>query len=357
MTVAAIFDDRPERGSRSLRLADSDWDALIPAAASELMLPGLSRRLKEIGVETPPGTGDFLTAVEEMNCERNERILDEAVAIARMLNCIGIEPVLLKGAAYLVEEVYPDPGCRYLCDLDLLIPASRSKEALAAFEREGYRADTSDRMARFRHHYPQLQRPGGAPVELHHSLGHGLSRRLLSGEQILRNSRLLEWRGVLVRIPVPEHLVTHLILHSQIHHTYSERIWPPLRAMQDLSMLNRHFASRLDWAAVRERFRMQGEEHTLLLHLLQVSQTLGMPLPFAIEPQWILRARWMRRQVLHRFPKLRFIDPVYLGFSTLSRRIRFLKSVALVPGGWKHAVRTLLQRGFYGRLLAEISLR
>jgi hypothetical protein len=360
MVVAALFDNSVETGSRSLQLAACDWDELIPAAAADLMLPGLYRRLsrlKEIGVEIPPDTADFLAAVEEMNRERNERILDEAVEIAGMLNAIGIEPVMLKGAAYLVEEVYPGPGCRYLCDLDLLIPASQAQAAIEVLAREGYRGDTSDGMARFRHHYPQLQRPGGAPVELHHSLGHGVSRRLLSGEEVLRDSRLIEWRGVWVRIPSPEHLVTHLILHSQIHHAYSERIWPPLRAMRDLAMLSRRFASRLDWAAVRERFRAQGEEHTLLLHLLQVNQTLGMPLPFVIRPGWILRVRWMRRRALNRFPRLRFIDPIYLMFSTLSRRVRFLKSVALVPGGWQHAVRTLLQPGFYSRLLAEISLR
>ncbi len=363
MAVAALFDNSVGGGAYTLHLAESDWDALIPAAAADLMLPGLYRRFKEIGVEIPADIGDFLAAVEEMNRERNERILDEAVEIARMLNGIGVAPVLLKGAAYLVEEIYLGSGCRYLCDLDLLIPASRSKLAIDALERQGYRADTSDRMARFRHHYPQMQRPhaddgsGSAPVELHHSLGHGVSRRLLSGEEVFRDSRLIEWRGVLVRVPSPEHLVIHLILHSQIHHAYSERIWPPLRAMQDLAMLNRHFASRLDWAAVRERFRQQGEEHTLLLHLLQVNKALGMPLPFAIRPGWKLRARWMRRQALNRFPSLRFLDPVYLLFSTLSRRVRFLRSVAVVPGGWKYAARTLLQRGFYGRLLAEISLR
>ena len=100
-------------------------------------------------------------------------------------------------------------------------------------------------MARFRHHYPQLQRPRGAdssrsaPVELHHSLGHGLSRKLLSGEDLLRGSSLKEWIGVRIRVPSPEHLVTHLILHAQLHHCYSERIWPPLRAMNDLAMVAR----------------------------------------------------------------------------------------------------------------------
>jgi Uncharacterised nucleotidyltransferase len=362
MILAALFGSRTVRGAPVSPRSESDWDALIRVAADELMLPGLYRRMKGLGEEVPAETGVFLQAVEDMNRERNERILDDALAIARVLNEIGIEPVFLKGAAYLVEDVYPGLGCRYLCDLDLLIPASRP-DAVQALEREGYRRDTSDSMAAFRHHHPQLQRPraedgsGSAPVELHHSLSQGAAQRLLSGEEVFHDSRLVERRGVRIRIPSPEHLVTHLILHSQIHHCYSERIWPPLRAMLDLAMLDRRFGSGLDWAAVRKRFRRHGEEHTLVLHLLQVNRALGMPLPFAIEPGWVVRARWMRRLALNRHPRLRFVDPVYLSFSILSRRVRFLQSVVAAPGGLRQATRVLMRRGFYRRLLAEISLR
>jgi hypothetical protein len=360
--VAAFFGNRAKKDGFSAPRSQKVWEDLIRAAAAEFLLPGLHRRLNEIQLETPPDVDEFLVAVEGMNRERNERILDEAQSIARILNGMDIEPVFLKGAAYLVEEIYRDPGCRYLCDLDLLIPASQLGVAAEALEREGYQPDTSDRMASFRHHYPQLQRPqgsdgsGGAPVDLHHSVGQDLSRRLLGGDEILRDSRRVEWRGVRIRIPSPEHLVTHLILHSQIHHSYSERIWPPLRAMQDLAMLNRHFGRGLDWRSVRERFSVHGEDSTLSLHLLQVNRTLGMPLPFTIEQGWIGRARWKRRQALNRWPALRFIDPAYLGLSTLSRRVRLLRSVFVVPGGWKHATRMLLRRGFYRRLLAEIWL-
>src|SRR5271165_3197596 len=101
----------------------------------------------------PPATEAFLAAVEEMNEERNAQILDDARAIAESLNAIGIEPAFLKGAAYLVEGIYPLSG-RYLCDLDLLIPESRLADAAAVLESQGYQADTRDEMAPFRHHYP-----------------------------------------------------------------------------------------------------------------------------------------------------------------------------------------------------------
>lgn len=361
--AAAFFDSRADGCLLAALQSEDDWEDLIRAAAAEFLLPELRRRLREIPLEIPSEMDDFLAAVEDVNRQRNEQILDEATAIARVLNGVGIEPVFLKGAAYLIEDVYSGRGCRYLCDLDLLIPACRSAEAADAMEHEGYLPDTRDGMACFRHHHPQLQRArasdgsGSAPVELHHSLGHGVSCRLLNGEDVFQASRLLEWRGVRIRVPSPEHLVTHLILHSQIHHTYSERMWPPLRAMRDLVMLSRHFGPRLDWAAVHERFRVHGEESTLLLHLLQVKAALGMPLPFAIELGWIGRIRWIRRQALNYWPALRLVDLVYLFSSTLSRRLRFLQSVLVIPGGWRQATRTLLRRGFYRRLLAEISLR
>jgi hypothetical protein len=366
--LAACLDGSTERLSRfpaiALGSAEScHWEGLICAAAAELLLPSLHQRLGEAGVELPVEISDFLAEVEDLNRERNAQILGEAWAVAELLNRIGVEPVVLKGAAFLLADVYPALGCRYLRDLDILVPRAQLGAAAAVLERDGYQPDTRDAMARFRHHYPQLQRPragdgsSSAPLELHHSLGPGVSGKLLTGEELLRDSYVKEWNGVRIRVPSPEHQVTHLILHSQLRHCYSERIWPPLRAMYDLVMLNRHFGSRLDWEEVRRRFRTHRREPTLLLHLLQARKTLGMPLPFAFELGGIGQARWVRRLALNRWPVLRFADPVYLVSSSFSRRMRFLRSVVAAPGGWKHAARMLFQSGFYRRLLADLALR
>jgi hypothetical protein len=361
-SLAACLDGSFESRARIPHGPEGDWEGLIRAASRELVLPALSRCFRRIGVEPPPEVAEFLATVEDLNSSRNIRILEEMWTIASILNGLGIEPVALKGAAFLLAGVYPEPGCRYLCDLDLLVSQSDLRAAAEALERDGYRQDGRDAMARFRHHYPQLQRPsaegaGSAPVELHHSLGHGVSRRILSGGEMMRGSQLVEWKGVRIRVPSPEHLATHLILHSQVHHCYSERIWPPIRAMYDLAVLDRHFGPRLDWADVERRFQSCGQRSTLLLHLLQVRKTLGMPLPFAFDLGWIGRAQWMRRQALNRWPALRMADPVYLASATLSRRIQFLTSIVSAPGGWKSAAQTLVRPGFYRRLLSEIVLR
>jgi hypothetical protein len=361
-SLAACLDGSFESLARIPHGPEGDWEGLVRAASREFVLPTLSHCLGEIGVQSPPDVAEYLATVEDRNGARNIRILEEMRAIASILNGVGIEPLALKGAAFLLAGVYPKPGCRYLCDLDLLVPHADLRAAAEALERDGYRQDARDAMARFRHHYPQLQRPcaggsGSAPVELHHSLGHGVSRRILSGEEILLDSQLVEWNGVRIRVPSAEHLATHLILHSQVHHSYSERIWPPIRAMYDLVVLDRHFGPRLNWARIQQRFQSCGQQSVLLLHLLQVQKTLGMPLPFAFRLGWIGRVGWMRRKALHRWPALRMADPVYLASATLSRRIQFLTSIVSAPGGWKSAAQTLVRPGFYRRLLAEIVLR
>lgn len=365
--LVACLDGSPDRLSGFPAIASGaaqfPWEGLISAAATELLLPALHQRLREIGVNPPAEVSEFLAQVEDLNRERNAQIRGEAWAVAGLLNRIGIEPVVLKGTALLLTDAYPTPGCRYLRDLDILVPRAQMGAAVAVLERDGYEADTRDAMGRFRHHYPQLQRPpaqdgfSSAPVELHYSLGPGVSGKLLTGEDLLRDSYVKEWNGVRIRVPSPEHLVTHLILHSQLRHCYSERIFPPLRAIYDLVMLNRHFGSRLDWEEVRRRFRTHRREPTLLLHLLQARETLGMPLPFSFELGGIGQVRWIRRRALNRWPVLRFVDPVYVVSSSLSRRMRFLRSVVAVPGGWKHAARMLVRSGFYRRLLADIALR
>jgi hypothetical protein len=363
--LTACLNSNSEAMCRAMALgaAQFPWEALISAASAELVLPALHQRMAEISVNPPAEVSEFLAHVEDLNHARNAQIIEEAWAVAELLNRIGIEPVVLKGTALLLTGVYPTPGCRYLRDLDILVPRAQLGAAAAVLERDGYEPDTRDAMARFRHHYPQLQRPpapdgsSSAPLELHYSLGPGVSGKLLTGEDLLRDSFVKEWNGVRIRVPSPEHLVTHLILHSQLRHCYSERIFPPLRAMFDLVMLNRHYGSSLDWEEVRRRFRTHRREPTLLLHLLQAREKLGLPLPFAFELGGIGQLRWVRRRALNRWPMLRFADPVYVVSSSLSRRMRFLKSVVAAPGGWKHAARMLFRSGFYRRLLADIALR
>ncbi len=263
------------------------------------------------------------------------------------LFCSKALPISLTGA-------YTNPAARYLLDVDLLIPEAQLQTAVETLMRNGFERDDTDQFGRFRHHHPPLRRPGSVAFELHRSLGMGPCASLLPAREVIEQSVPFDLDGAKVRLPSPEHLMTHLIMHSQMQHPYNERIWPPLRALYDLVLLDRHFASVLTWPAIEQRFRRAGRYALFALHLLQVRDSLDLELPVPICLTLFTRLRWLRRRLIRRMPSLRYLDPIYMFSTVLTRRLRLCKNVLSTPGGWKYLTAHLFNLSLYQRFLTDV---
>lgn len=350
-----VFSADPTEALSLLHNPDFDWESLIARASKEAVLPALHHRLAEktqLPSHVSPEVLNCLVVVAELNRERNAQILSQLREVSEALNTDGLQPVVLKGLAYLLAGAYDDPADRYLADIDILVPQAHVRTAVKALERIGYQRDEDDLIDGFRHH-ETVYRAGSLPVELHHSIGLGVCNKLLPASEIVAASSLIEWRGVQLRLPSPDHLVTHLIAHSQLVHPYRERIWPPLRALVDLSVLQQRFAASLDWSFIEHRFRSQAQYTTLALHLLQAQQSLAIHPPIHVSLSWSARLRWQRRQFLRRIPVLRFLDPLFVASAAAGRRSRILRNM-LLSGGCKRLVKRLCQFSFYRQAISEI---
>jgi len=148
--------------------------------------------------------------------------------------------------------------------------------------------------------------------------------------------------------------MTHLILHSRVVHPYNERIWPPLRAMYDLVLLQRQLGRSIDWTNIECCFR-KGRQHGLLtLHLLHVCGTLGHKMPIPIRHTGLTRLRWLRRKLLRRWPTLRYFDPVYMFSAVFIRCFRVLRNMLSTPGGAGPLFELLFEPGVYGRIFTDL---
>jgi len=322
-----------------------DWEQTIHIAAREEVLPSLHGNLL-----CPPEIADFFEGIHDLNAERNSQLLRETETLALLLNKAGIEPVLLKGTAYLVTGVYRDPADRWLYDIDFLVSPLRSAEAFEIIRRAGYEPYIPDPTALVLHHHPTLEQADRIPVEIHHSLGHGACSRILTAAEIIDASTPFHLGRANVRIPSPDHLMTHLIVHSQMQHGSYYRIWPSLRAMYDLVSLGRHFT--IDWNGIRARFRTHGKAAILNLHLMQVEKAMGTPPPFPLSRGGL---RWQYRQALWREPRLRFIDPMYTCSRVIWPKIRLSWRLLRHPVGRKYVLSTLFRPSFYRKLFGDIA--
>jgi Uncharacterised nucleotidyltransferase len=352
---ACIQGDR-HRALTALHQNGWSWDALFAAASAEALLPSLSGFLREMDLAEGLGvpiTG-FLAAVECSNRERNERITGELKSAVALLNQVGIEPVVLKGLAYLATGVYKDTGARYLIDIDLLLAEDEVGAASGILARNGFVVDGQDPFRDFRHHLAPLRRPGSVWIELHHCLGLGRCKELLPASEVIARSVPYDLDGLKVRVPCPEHLLVHLIMHSQIRHPYNERIWPPLRAVADLVLLTRRFGPELPWDAIVNRFSASGYYRLLVLHLLDVKKFVGMEFPCELRIDLLTLLCWERRQTLRRWSTLRYLDPVYMFSTLLSRRLAMLRKLLLTRNGIRHLFSQILVPRNYARIWTDL---
>ena len=331
------------------------WEEFLEQANDHAVLPSIvAALLKYPDLVTSPEVSALLSTVSLLNGERNAAILEETKIVARRLNEIGIKPILLKGVAYLAIGVYPDAATRYLIDIDILLPHGDVAAGAQALLANGFAHDQGDAFARFRHHHPPLRRPNSVSVEIHHRLGMGACDSLLPAGEVIKRSLDLDLDGASVGVPCPQHLMTHLILHSQMQHPYQERIWLPLRAACDLVRLNRRFGSEINWDSIERDFRTAGQHGLLVLHLLQVRDHLGFEMPMLANLSAMVQLRLLRRELLRRIPALRYVDPLYM-FSTIClRRMRLLTNVLSHPGGLEYLVSHMLRLPLYARLFSDI---
>lgn len=322
-----------------------DWDRLVSLAHREEILPTLQNHL-----DAPPEIADFFSGIYSLNQDRNRRLLAQLESLVSLLNRSGIEPVLLKGAAYLTTGVYPDPASRFLHDIDLLTAPAQTAQAVRLLESEGYEPFIPNPTALVLHHHPMLTRRGSVPVELHHSLGHALAQRILTPQEILDASTPVPLGSAAARIPSPEHLVVHTVVHSQIQHAPYLAIWPTLRSLLDLALLAQRFS--IDWDAVRDRFRAHRASALLNLHLLQAQSSLGFQPPFALQPGGLA---WARRRLLWAHPGLRRLDPAYFYAAVVSPKLRLSRRLLNHPTGRRYVLTTPFRAGFYKRLFEHIA--
>lgn len=352
---ASIRSDRDEVQT-SIRRHTWNWERLFQTASNEALLPLLYSQFKSLDLLNliPTDIADFLQAVETANRERNQAIIDELKAAVTLLNEVGIQPVLLKGLAYLKTAVYEDPGTRYLIDIDLLVPKEQQQAAGKVLVQNGWVANNIGPFSDFRHHSPPLRRPGSISIEIHHSLGIGVCERVLPAREVIERSSVIDLDGLCVRIPAGDDLLTHLIMHSQIQHTYDQRIWTPIRAMFDLLLLDRCFGPSLHWESVADRFSAAGQYGVFALHLLQVEDSLGLALPLCIELNPFLRFCWYRRKTLQRHAKLRYFDPSYMLSMALSHRLRQLRKLLETRNGARYMFTQILVPQNYVRLWTDV---
>lgn len=200
---------------------------LLRCAASHGVSPLLARLATETpSVALPPGAEERLRRAAEQAEANHETTLAALASIADTMRADGIPCAALKGP-WLYETLYRNRFPRPYSDLDLLIPAARLDDGIAALAKLGYRL--AERpwiqpfLKRFHFHVPlRPSRGTWPPVELHWRLEDRFNLHRIPHGDVF--SRLQEWRigaSTMGALSPPDELV-YLCLHASKHGILNE---------------------------------------------------------------------------------------------------------------------------------------
>jgi hypothetical protein len=255
------------------------WERLVEASSHHYVTPALAWCLQD-RTDIPPKFRDYFAAALALNRQRNESLTADLTRMVAALNAIGVEPLLLKGAARLVDGSYPEPALRFLGDLDVLVPADRLSAAAAALEPVGFAAAKSGPIVLTHHHLPMLiHRETGTGVELHWRLTRPQYDAIVSPDWLWQHARSFSLGTLRVHLPDATSSAAHNVLHDQINNANYDLSRVELRQLLDIATIRRWQENNIDWSEIDRRFCSVGMGQVLATYLEFAQSLFGQPMP------------------------------------------------------------------------------
>ena len=306
----------PESLQREITAGRINWQELVRVSSEDRFYLTIAvyeaLTTKRLDQTIPRDLMDYFEAIREFNATRNRKLIQQCLHLAKLLNSIGVEPVLIKGSGNIASGLYSDPAVRIMDDLDVLVPPDRVQDCNRLLLKTGYRRCPLPAPLPNHHHLDLLQPDEGVGlVELHSTISQVPSRCRYESSDIYTYSERLPDVAVAVRVPSLACRIIIGIQHS-LNSTSKSSFFlreHVLRDLYDVGLLMTS-ATQEDWDRLMQYTTNAGLEHPFRERLNLAKALFGARL----DPRFVIpgsgRFSWWRYDLRFRFPRLGRIDEV-----------------------------------------------
>ncbi len=304
-------DPLPDELSERISSGKVNWESVVALANQYMVITTLYSRFKHKNLVDllPDDLREYLRELHGLNKERNKGIRALTKNVVSRLNEVGVEPVLLKGAASLFADKDVDLGSRIMVDIDLLIRHEDAKTAVDSLLAAGFEIAV-DEMEVYDHcqHLPPLVHPSvPVPVELHTELLSLMESQVLKGSQAFKNSKAGADEGLRFRLLSPSDSILYTLLHTEIHHGGYSSGAVPVKGLHDYATLAISHGDDVNWPYLRSLMKEHGLEDVLRSYLYTAWRLFRAPIPPGFAPTRSNRMHFQRRLMQVRFKWLKLI--------------------------------------------------
>ena len=235
-----------------------DWPRLVTLSGVHLLTPALAPALGDPALRphVPEDLLFYLDAMLTAATERNLALRHQLEEVAACLNAVEVIPVVLKGGARLIDDLWPDPSLRFMHDLDLLVPEQALPACRSRLAQAGWRP-VDDGVDHGDHHLVLVHPRAPARIELHPAALPAPHADLLPAARMLARAVPTAIGTALVALPAAEDQLVHLVAHGMLHHQFLRNGRFLLRDVVERHLLAAR-AGPAVVAAARERFAAAG---------------------------------------------------------------------------------------------------
>jgi hypothetical protein len=297
MSAVRAFVDLLAGRRDAATLAPRDWDGVIGVARSEAMLATLAHRLKDSAL--PPTVAALFADQRAAAAVARQQALWEAEMARRALAPLGIEFVLLKGAAYAAADMTCAAG-RQIGDLDILVSEPdirRAENALLMAGWEWVKSDPYDDFYYRAHMHelpPLIHKARDRMIDVHHTI---LPRthRIAPDALALISDAVKRADGFAVLNPADMtcHCAAHLLADGDLQ--------GGLRNLWDFHLMTRDFAAAEPgfWERLNARAALHGLQDAVHRAARLARDLYGAALPASWDGG-DAADRWFQRRLLAR---------------------------------------------------------
>ncbi len=237
---------------------DFEWEPVIYCSGQHLVTPALYFYLKKkkIFPLLNQELRDYLGLIYDLNLSRNKKIKEQLLALLPVLNTAGIEPLLLKGIASLLGELYESPGIRVLGDIDILVSKDKLNAAKNILLAQGYTFTPfrfQDIVGENKHLPAFIHNDQPVAIEIHRhpvALKHSEWVNNLSA---WKNSTQIFLKTGVVRLPTLEFRLLHNFCHCQIGDRGYLRGYINVRQLFEWVKLRKEYEGEIDWIGINKK--------------------------------------------------------------------------------------------------------
>jgi hypothetical protein len=267
--------------------SEQEWEHISFLARLHGVTPFLFFRIRSLGFKLPEQIEKEWLGIYLYQIAEEKKARQQIKELKENLDPEGVPFILLKGASAMLR-LYPQPGLRTFCDLDILIPSDTVSRFKQTMMKSGYKplsarnSPEDEELLKFDSHLAPICKDGSFMIEPHLSiLGVG-GDHLVTLPEIWQEKEAKSTDGVNVEHLNIEHFIIHTMSHFLRH--LSNEGFSEIKWLLDLLYAIREW--KIDWSkihAISKKWEVEQYILPVIATLNHYWQT-NIPLPITSEP-------------------------------------------------------------------------